>query len=173
MFSSIGRTVQHHITRCINDSHYAAKTLLYSSIALGLCSHVADSFQLGKNKKIEEDKRKYLKYYQLTEGFVSAGAQAAVGLAVIHDKTQNFIIKNLSKTSKKLAKTLQESIVKKNVMKLSSLIAAVVMAKRILVPFIVTPLASLIKKEINPVAKEDENRENIFETDKHKADYDD
>ena len=159
------KLLQTHIAKCVNNNNYAAKALLLTAVGLSFYSNIVDSYNAGKNKKIEPEKRKYIQTFQLTEAFVSSGAQAAVGLAVISNRAQNFLIKNLSKLSPKLEQTLTNSTAKMNLMKISSLLAAIVLTKRVIAPFLSTPIAAWLKPKIyppEPVANESKTRENIF-----------
>lgn len=155
---------QRHINKCVTNEKYAAKTLLGSAIGLTLASNFADAVQLDKNKKIKPDERRYLSTYQYTTGIVSAVAQGAVGATLISDATQNFIKKQVSKVPQ-LAKTLAEVPgAQKNLMKLTSLVAVLMLAKRLLVPFVSTPIASMVNNVREKLAKEDKPVENIFES---------
>jgi len=173
MINSIGKTLQKHITHTLSNSNYAAKTLVYSAAALTLGGDMADSFQLRKNKKLKEDERKYLSAFSMTKGIISSTAQIGVGLAVLSDRTQTFIRNGLAKISPKIAETLKTNVAKKNLMSLTSLISAVIVTKRIIVPFITTPIASNVKKSLNNIANDDRNEENIFRKGRHKTEYDD
>ncbi len=173
MINGIGKALQRHITKSATNNNYAAKTLIYSAAGLTLASNVADAIELGKNKKLKEEERKYVSLFQLTTGVLSAAAQVGVGLALINEKTQGFIRNGLGKISPKIAETLKTSVAKKNVMKISSLIAAVMITKRVIVPFITTPIASMVKKKVNHVAHDDRTVENIYEKGRYKVDCDD
>lgn len=164
-----GNLLQRHITKCVTNNNYAAKALLFTSIGISAYSNILDSIQIGKNKEIHEDERKYLSAFKLTEAFVSTAAQATVGLAILSRKTQGFLIKQVSKLGPKIAETLKKSAAQRHLMKFSSLIGAVVLTKRVLVPFITTPLASAVKKRKDEKV---DKIENIFESSKHNINFD-
>lgn len=157
-----GNILKNHVSNYLENNSYAAKTLLFSSVALSIYSNALDYIQIDRSKDIEKKEKDYLKVFQITDGIISTAAQTAVGLAVISDKAQKFLIKNISKISPKLENTLKTKTGMGNLMKLTSLATAVILAKRVLVPLISTPMASVIKERINHVAKQDRSEENIF-----------
>ena len=159
MISEIGQfkplnILKNHIEKCAANNSYAAKSLLFTTVGLDIYSNMVDYFQLNKSKEIKKDDKQYLKDYKLVNAFVSATADTVVGLTIISDKSQKLIIRGISKFQKDFTKTLNKGI-RENIMKISSLLGAVIFTKRILVPLIVTPLTSLFKKKINTL---DENK---------------
>ncbi len=149
-----------HIEKSVASNSYAAKSLLFTTVGLDVYSNVVDYFQLSKSKKIKKDDKEYLKMFKLTNALVSSTSETAVGLIIISDKFQKLIIKGISKFEKDFAKILNKGV-GENIMKISSLLGAVLFTKRIIVPLIVTPLASMFKKKINSL---DENKDKALKS---------
>lgn len=125
-----------------------------------------------KNKDIPEDKRKFVAALDLTNGVLMIAAQIATFFTVSNAKVQNFLFdKTLGKyftnaarrNSKELLKAQGKEIPKKqfydafkNAEKTSRaafkiflpLVAATILAKRVLVPLVATPLASWAKTNV-------------------------
>jgi hypothetical protein len=141
-----------HIKRSRESNSYAAKTLILTSAGLDVYSNVVDYQQLKKNKELKKEEREYLKAFKLTNAVVEGIAVTAAGFAVTSDRAQKAIIKGLSRISKSFEQHLTRKT-ERNIMKLSSLLGAILIAKRIVAPVIVTPLASLVKDEIHHIEK--------------------
>ncbi len=169
---------KNHIVKCANNDTYAAKALLLTTVGLNLYSNVINYYQLTKNNDIEEEEKEFLKSFRIVNGFISVIAQTAAGLAIISDKAQRVIIKGISKFYKGFDQNLDRRG-RRNLLKLSSLIGAIVLTKRILTPLVVTPIASWVdnkrekyreekklkfpeQENLNPVKNTDEN---IFKKD--------
>jgi hypothetical protein len=144
--------LMNHINKCNTSNAYAAKAILASSIALDFYSNMVERDQIGKNKELKKDEKKFIQTYKLANAFISGASQAAVGLAVISDKAQNFIIKKISNINPNFTKGLDNNA-KTTIMQLSSIIAAVLVTKRVLVPLIVTPIATLLKKNSSDITE--------------------
>ena len=118
-----------------------------------------------KNEKIPEEKRKFVASLDLSNGILNIITQLALGVPVaksidkIFDKhiapkhfDNNSLIQNLKKS---VDEDIFESCLKKNkkaakagLGALATLFVTQIVAKRIIVPFIATPMASVIKKKM-------------------------
>ncbi len=158
---------KNHIVKRANNNNYAAKALLISSVGLNLYSNVVDYYKLENSKEIEKEEKKYLQSFRIANTLLSTAAQIAVGLAIISNKVQDRIIRGISYFYKDFEKKLTGPA-RSNLLKLTSLIGAIAITKRILVPLTATPLASWFNKKMNGDKHEKFSRpaglkENIFE----------
>lgn len=145
---------KNHIVKCADDDKYAAKALLLTTVGLNMYSNVVDYYQLKRNDDIKGEEKQYLQAFRITDGLVSAVTQTAAGLAIISDKAQGAIIKGISKFYKGFDKTLNKTG-RRHLLKLTSLIGAIAITKRILTPLIVTPVASWANKNIRKHREEE------------------
>jgi len=164
--SSAATGLMNHISKLEHNDKYAAKAVLFTSVGLNLYSNMVDFYRIKKNKEIESEEKKYLQAFSLTNGFVSAATQLASGLAIVSDKVQGKIIKSINwfdkGFSERLAKSSGKNLLKRNLLKVSSLIGAIAITKRILTPLIVTPLASMFDDKINKIKIEDKDNDDRF-----------
>lgn len=180
---------KNHISKCAVNPKYDAKALLLATVGLNIYSNVVDYYRLKQNKEIEKEEKNYLQAFRVTNGIVSALAQTGVGLAIISDKAQNAIIKGISRFYKGFDKNLN-NVGRRNLLKLTSLIGAVAITKRILTPLVVTPIASFADNMLNEIKEKEIGEEiqqkakeffnpakniqyNIFEKFDNDKDYDD
>lgn len=137
-----------HIDKSIMNSNYAAKILIGASVAKDAFEYAISYKQTLENKKImPASKRKLVASLDLSTGILSCLAQIILGFTIsnknIQEKVSNFLFKDLinAKQFKALEKCNTGLVI------ISSLLISTVVVKRILVPFIATPLASLISKK--------------------------
>lgn len=139
---------------------------------LGCYMYVKQSLN---NKKIPEDKRKFVAALDLANGGLMIILQLVTFLTISRDSVQKKIFNKLfetvynrasrkgyqnlleHKSGKEFAKVFTESHSKsiKTLGMLTSLVAAAIIAKRVFVPFIATPLAEKTKKYL--YGKDDKN----------------
>lgn len=147
------RATRHHIIKRCMDNMYDAKVLLGASIALDIYSNTVDYIQIGQNKKINDKDKKYLQAYKLTNSAVLTVMQGAAGLFLLREKTQHSLLKFSEKitgvpvVSKEFdaAKNLMR---KNNFRIISTLIGSVLLIKRMIVPFLTTPLTSYVRDHL-------------------------
>lgn len=130
-----------------------------------------------KNEKIPEDKRKFVAGLDLANGILNVTVQSAlaIGVTKASDWFSDKILipkcfsKDTMKELQKIIKTKQplenfmnnmatnKVIVKTGVGVISALIATQVIAKRIIVPLIATPMASYFKDKFEKNSKKSQN----------------
>ncbi len=154
----VSKAVQSHITKRTASNLYDAKFLLGTSIALDVYSNSMDYVKISRNKKIKKEEKNYLKSYKACQTFVSTAGQLAVGTTLLNKKLQEKMFNGFKKTVGLSSKTLNSNA--SNTFRvLSTLAGSIVITKRILVPLIVTPLASFFKNKLN------DREKNIYEKD--------
>ena len=135
-----------HVDKSILNSNYAAKILVGASVAKDAFEYAISYKQTLDNKKIPCNKRKLVASLDLFTGILSCLTQLGLGFAIankkIQDKVSNFLFQDLIKSQK--WKALERC--NTGLVIISSLLISTIFAKRILVPFIATPIASLINK---------------------------
>jgi hypothetical protein len=150
----VSTVLQKHITRRVTDNLFDAKVILGASIALDTCQNIMDFVEIGKNKKLNENQKKYFQAAKLTSAPVSAVLQIVSGSLIINRKTQDFLIK-IAQKFLGLSQNLSESG-RNNFRILSVLIGCVILAKRIVAPLIVTPLIAMTRDYLNKDIKNKE-----------------
>lgn len=137
---------QKHINKRVIDNVYDAKVLLGASIALDVYSNTVDYVQIGQNKKINEKDKKYLQAYKLTNSGIITIMQGAAGAFLLREKTQEALLK----ASQKLTLIPKEitPAVKNNFRVFSTLLGSILLVKRVVVPFLTTPLTSYVRDHL-------------------------
>ncbi len=165
--------VKNQATKIGNDvGGYAAKFAVGSVVlkdAVGCYFYVTQSL---KNEKIPEDKRKFVASLDLANGILMIGTQLALAATIakksVQDKLQKALLKGfnaenlqgvyrsmkkqkifskLSPDDFEKAVTTASKTSKAGLKVVTSLIAATVVAKRMVVPFLATPMASWFKNK--------------------------
>lgn len=141
------KTFLNHVDKSILNSSYAAKILVGASVAKDAFEYAISYKQTLDNEKIPENKRKLVASLDLSTGILSCVTQLALGFAItnkkIQDKVSNFLFKDLIRSNK--LKALEKC--NTGLAIISSLLISTIFAKRILVPFLATPIASWISKK--------------------------
>lgn len=145
---SFNKGFNRHVINCVNNNSKNVRALLISSVALDTYGNFVDFYKTGKNKEIPKEKKPYIRAYKLMNGIISCLAQMGLGLTVLNDSFQRNLANKLFGSLKKQG--TKESLVlfnkcAKGVKAATTLIFATVIIKRLVVPFMVTPLASFIK----------------------------
>ncbi|MDD3149273.1 MAG: hypothetical protein PHV68_00415 [Candidatus Gastranaerophilales bacterium] len=141
-----------------------------------------------KNKRIPEEKRKFVAALDLSNGLLNVAAQLAIGIPMakksgelfdkhvapklFSDKTLENVLNNIKKTGSCKNFTAEEfmrafkktkTVGKAGFCVILPLIGATIIAKRMVVPFLATPMASFFKKRF-------EANENTTKTDAQQND---
>jgi hypothetical protein len=143
--------LQNHISKRVFDNVYDAKVLLGTSIALDVYSNTVDYVQIGQNKKINENDKKYLQAYKLTNSGIITVMQGAAGMYILKESTQEKLIK----ASQKLTLVPKEitPAIKNNFRVFSTLLGSILLVKRVIVPFLTTPLTSYVRDHLQKSSK--------------------
>ncbi len=138
--------VKNYINRAVNDPNFHLKTVIVSSAMIELSQNAMDAHKALKNKKISKDERDYIASYKITNGLLSFASEATIGCVLANDKVQNkladFCFKRLRSSPETFNKCAQGLKI------LFSLLVASVFIRRLIVPFISTPLASTVKDKV-------------------------
>lgn len=145
-------------------------------------------YQSYNNKKIPEEKRKFVAALDLTNGIFMVGSQLLLGLTFTKDSVQKAISSELFGKLKKPASEFAQRIHPKITAKeaeqfgekvfktcgdgfkvASGLIVSTIIAKRLLVPFIATPAASWFKQKYMDTPKPQDTLEIQNNTEPEKA----
>ncbi len=144
-FRSI-KACRNYIDRAAANKNFHLKTLIVSSALIELCQNGMDARKALKNKKISKDERGYMASYKMINGLLSFGTETTIGCVLASDNVQNklanFCFKRLKQHPEKFDKCASGL---KNIF---SILVASVFIRRLLVPFISTPLASKVKDNV-------------------------
>ncbi len=140
------KSFKNYIDKAASDHNFHIKTMIVSSAAIELYQNGMDARKALKNKKLPKDERDYIASYKITNGLLAFATEATVGCVLANDKVQNRLadicfkrLKNTPKIFDKCAKGLKF---------LFSLLVASVFLRRLIVPFVSTPLASRVKDRV-------------------------
>lgn len=138
-----------NLVTCLATKNAAkSRALVLSTVLFDTLSNASDCYNCMANKDIPEEKRKYISAYKIANGAISAAASLGIGFSVASEGFQ----KKLRDVSLKcLNKELHPKTYKKYYpkaatgMSIITSIAAAVLVKRLLVPYLVIPAANWVK----------------------------
>ncbi len=157
IYNNLKKSFRHHVDKSIQNDCFAAKFLICTNVAKDIYAYGCRFKESKNNKEIPEEKRNLVAALDLVSGGVTAIVQILVGFAIANPKLQD-------KISNKLFQNVSQEIqpiVKKSFIALTSLIGSGIIAERIIVPLISTPLAESLKTKINSI-----NNDNTRKIDK-------
>lgn len=129
-----------HINKSIFQPEHLARTLLLTSVSKDVFAYALRVHNAKNNKEMPEDKREYVVKMDATTGVVTALVQVATGFLVSSHKLQNVLTSNLFKSLSDNPEALKSA--KAAFSSLSTMFVATLFAKRILVPYISSKIAS-------------------------------
>lgn len=170
----IMRNVNRHVENCRLNSSTNAKSLLLTALVLDVYGNSVDAVKTLKNKEIPEEKRKYIAAYKMVNGIASFATEAVFGFTVADEKFQKALSEKMFGFLKKMDKQKFEksfgflkrsntelfSNCSKGLQVASALVLATVFIKRLVVPFLVTPIASYLKKYME--SRENKNKKEVM-----------
>ncbi len=142
-----------HIEKSMTNPNYAAKILVGASVAKDAFEYTSSYKQAMNNDKIPRTKRKLVASLDLSTGVLSCLSQLTLGFAIANKNIQNRVSSLLFQDLIKAKKVKALEKCNTGLAIISSLLISTVFAKRILVPFLATPIASLISRK-NSAQKE-------------------
>ncbi len=136
-----------HIHKSMHDPKFLTGVLVATSVAKDVVGYGTRIITDSRNKRIPEDKKHFLTDMNITNAIVSTAAQLGVALVVSSDCVQKNITEKLFSPVKNHPKIFKAA--SRSFLILSTLLASTVLAKRLIVPIVATPIASAVyrKKE--------------------------
>lgn len=140
------KRVLKHIDNVLTNEAAAAKTLIMTNVCRDAVNYTIYFNQSLNNKKIPDDKRKFVAAFDLANGILVCASQICLGFLFTNKELNNKICKKLFNGLDKVDENLFNKC-KKGYTIVFSLILSSIIAKRVIVPFIAAPLASWIKNK--------------------------
>ena len=163
--SIINKPITHSCISAIrrNPTIKSMSAVVISS-GLDVSRNLVNCAEIYNNKNVPEEKREYITSYRLCNAAVSFLIEAGGGCLLISDKVQDVISKKLFARFKKHLEEIKhpetEDILigcEKGLKNVCSLLVMAILVKRLLTPFVVSPLAACHKKRF---LDKDENNKN-------------
>ncbi|MBE7706433.1 MAG: hypothetical protein E7Z91_04240 [Cyanobacteria bacterium SIG30] len=132
-----------HVRKVIEDDTFAAKTLVALNVAKDVFAYSVRFGTTMKNEEIPKKRRPFVASMDLVSGIVTAAAQIAVGFSLANPKIQNKMWEKLSKNC--TCKDMNAA--KKGFSQVLALVGSTILAERLIVPIIATPLAEQFEKK--------------------------
>ncbi len=132
--------VKGHLEKSSLNPRYLANFLLLGGITKDVFAYTMRVNNAKKNPEIPDDKKPFVIAMDKATGVTTTVVQLVTGTAIASDKFQNFCTSRLFADIADDAKRFK--MAKLGFAAISTLFGAVVLAKRIVVPLIATPLAS-------------------------------
>lgn len=154
-----------HINKVINDDAFAAKALVTINVAKDVFAYARRFQTTMKNEKIPDEKRPFVAAMDLMSGAVTAIVQLAVGFSVASPKVQDKLWAALSKG----CQMQDPTAAKKGFGQIIALIGSTIIAERVIVPLIATPIAEIFEKKVlkhdgtEPIATQEQELEQNFD----------
>jgi hypothetical protein len=129
----------------MHDPKFLTGILVATSVVKDVVGYGTRIITDSRNKKIPEDKKHFLTDMNIANGIVSTTAQLGTAWIVSRDFIQKRIAKRLFapvKNHPKMFKAASNSF-----LVLSTLLASTVLAKRLIVPTVATPIASAVYRK--------------------------
>jgi hypothetical protein len=140
--------VRRHLDKSVSDPKYLARFLLAGSISKDIFAYTMRVRNAEKNPEIPEDKKQFVIAMDKAMGVTTTVVQLVTGGLIASEKFQNYC------SSKLFADVASDprryNLAKAGFASLSTLFGALILAKRIVVPMISTPLASYFMPKARP-----------------------
>ena len=136
--------INKHVNKVINDDAFAAKALVTINVAKDVFAYATRFKTTMKNDKIPDEQRPFVAAMDLMSGAVTAIVQLAVGFSLANPKVQDKLWSKLSKGC-----TFQDATAaRKGFGQIIALIGSTIIAERVIVPLIATPIAEVFEKKV-------------------------
>jgi hypothetical protein len=129
-----------HLDKSIMDPKYLATFLLTASVAKDVFAYSLRVHNAKKNPEIPDDKKPFVIAMDKATGITTIAVQLTAGTLIASKKFQNFCCDRLFADVKSNQKMF--NLAKSGFGAISTLFGSVVLAKRVLVPLLATPMAS-------------------------------
>ena len=140
-------TVKKHINKCVENQDFLTKTLLVTSISKDVFAYALRVNNTLKNDEIPKDKKTFVAEMDAVTGVTTAIVQLGTGFLLANKKIQDTICKHIfSVLDNEPDKFKKASAGFKTI---STLVGATLIAKRIIVPLISSPIAGYLEKKHN------------------------
>jgi len=139
--------VNNHVIKCVKDKKINSRFILLSAVTIDTFGNFVDAYNINKNTKIPEEEKKYMVFYKIVNCLVSVATMLSLGCLLTSDPVQKELRKRLLKNiahNKQLFNICAEGL-----RNFTALAGTTIFVKRLLVPFISTPITSNIKKKIS------------------------
>ena len=137
--------VKKHIDKCIKSPQFLTNTLLATSISKDVFAYTLRVNNTLKNKEIPEDKKSFVATMDAVTRVITALVQVSAGLLLSNKKLQEGICNRLFSELKDNPKKFKQA--SSGFRAVSTLVGATLLAKRIIVPLISSPIAGYFENK--------------------------
>ena len=143
-FISNNNFINKHINKAVSDDAFAAKAIVTINVAKDVFAYATRFKTTMKNDKIPDKQRPFVAAMDLMSGAVTAIVQLAVGFSLANPKIQDKMWAKLTKGC-----TFQDATAaRKGFGLIVALIGSTIIAERVIVPLIATPIAEIFEKKV-------------------------
>ena len=137
--------VRKHIDNCIKKPQTLTNTLLATSISKDAFAYALRVHNTLKNDEIPDDKKSFIAKMDAVTGITTTVVQLSTGLLLASKKVQDGLCNHLFSELKDNPKKFKQA--SSGFRAVSTLVGATLLAKRILVPLISSPIASYLENK--------------------------
>lgn len=137
--------IKKHINKCIESDKFLTYTLLTTSISKDVFAYALRVHNTMKNDEIPKDKKSFVAKMDAVTGIATAIVQMSTGILLANKKLQEGICKHLFSELKDDPKKFKQA--SSGFKTISTLVGATLIAKRIFVPMIASPIASFLENK--------------------------
>ncbi len=139
--------VKKHINKCIENPQFLTNTLLLTSVSKDVFGYALRVHNTMKNDEIPKDKKSFVAKMDAVTGITTAIVQIGTGFFLSNKKIQENICNRLFSELKNSPKKFKQA--SSSFKTISTLVGATLIAKRIFVPLISSPIASYLENKHN------------------------
>lgn len=137
--------VKTHINKCIENPQFLTNTLLLTSISKDVFGYALRVHNTLKNDEIPKDKKSFVAKMDAVTGVTTAIVQLSTGILLANKKIQKSICNHLFSELKNNPKQFKQA--SSGFRAVSTLVGATLLAKRIVVPLISSPIAGYLENK--------------------------
>lgn len=139
------KSFNNHYAKVQTSPAYAARFLVVANVSKDVFGYSLRAYQTLNNNEIPNDKKPFMAALDLMSGIVTGIAQCTTGFLLSDRRLQDKICNLLFGKENNSASAFKKA--KAGFVALSTLIFSMIIAKRLIVPLISTPLASCFKNK--------------------------
>lgn len=139
-------SIRNLVTKIVADPKKAAMLLVFTQVAKDAFACIFYTTQSLRNKEIPKDKRKFVAALDLSNGILMTASQYTIGRLFTSDLVKNAVDKKI--INKLVSSKAMQTKWHHAAGILLPLVGATILAKRVIVPLIATPVASKVKNKI-------------------------